>query len=91
MTNKPVSAQDKFMLRLPDGMREAIAERAKENGRSMNSEIIQMIQDCLDGKVAESRPAVFISNELIDKIIGIAESIEEIKDKQNQLDSKKKP
>ncbi|WP_192903155.1 hypothetical protein [Photorhabdus khanii] len=33
-------------------------------------------------------PAVFISNELIDKIIGIAESIEEIKDKQNQLDKK---
>ncbi|MCT8353937.1 Arc family DNA-binding protein [Photorhabdus kayaii] len=49
MTNKPVSAQDKFMLRLPDGMREAIAERAKENGRSMNSEIVQILQDTLYG------------------------------------------
>ncbi|MEQ9721307.1 Arc family DNA-binding protein [Yersinia alsatica] len=43
MLDKPVSAQDKFMLRLPDGMREAIAERAKKNGRSMNSEIVQIL------------------------------------------------
>ncbi|WP_081545959.1 Arc family DNA-binding protein [Chromobacterium haemolyticum] len=31
---------DKFMLRLPDGMREHIAELAKANGRSMNAEIV---------------------------------------------------
>lgn len=31
---------DKFMLRLPEGMRDKIAEAAKANGRSMNSEII---------------------------------------------------
>ncbi|QXF35249.1 DNA-binding protein [Photorhabdus luminescens] len=91
MTNKPVSAQDKFMLRLPDGMREAIAERAKENGRSMNSEIVQMIQDCLDRKSQETQPTVSLSHELMDKIIALAESIEEMKDKQNQLDNKKSP
>ncbi|HBW6271092.1 TPA: Arc family DNA-binding protein, partial [Klebsiella pneumoniae] len=39
---------DKFMLRFPDGMRDAIAERAKRNGRSMNSEIIQIIEDVLE-------------------------------------------
>nr|WP_280516025.1 Arc family DNA-binding protein [Photorhabdus heterorhabditis] len=89
MTNKPVSAQDKFMLRLPDGMREAIAERAKENGRSMNSEIVQIIQDCLDRKSPKTQRTVSLSNELIDKIIALAESIEEMKDKQNQLDNKK--
>ncbi|MDE9483267.1 Arc family DNA-binding protein [Xenorhabdus bovienii] len=48
MTKKLVAAQDKFMLRLPDGMREAIAKRADENGRSMNSEIVQMLQDALN-------------------------------------------
>jgi hypothetical protein len=31
---------DKFMLRLPDGMRERIKASADANGRSMNSEII---------------------------------------------------
>lgn len=35
---------DKFMLRLPDGMRERIAEAAKENNRSMNSEIVARLE-----------------------------------------------
>ena len=36
MSEKPVREYDKFMLRFPDGMRDAIALRAKKNGRSMN-------------------------------------------------------
>ncbi|QIU92156.1 Arc family DNA-binding protein [Yokenella regensburgei] len=47
MTKYPSQLQDKFNLRFPDGMREAIAERAKLNGRSMNSEIIQIIEDAI--------------------------------------------
>lgn len=43
MSEKPVREYDKFMLRFPDGMRDAIAERAKRNGRSMNSEIVQIL------------------------------------------------
>jgi hypothetical protein len=35
---------DRFMLRLPDGMRDQIAESAKENGRSMNAEIVARLQ-----------------------------------------------
>lgn len=34
---------DKFMLRLPPGMRDAIAREAEENGRSMNSEIVDRL------------------------------------------------
>ncbi|ENZ1677153.1 TPA: Arc family DNA-binding protein [Proteus mirabilis] len=48
MAKYPSQLQDKFNLRLPDGMKDIIAERAKANGRSMNSEIIQMLQDVLD-------------------------------------------
>ncbi|WP_208952070.1 Arc family DNA-binding protein [Rahnella sp. ChDrAdgB13] len=47
MSKYPSQMQDKFNLRFPDGMREAIAERAKANGRSMNSEIIEMISNSL--------------------------------------------
>lgn len=56
MTKYPSQLQDKFNLRLPDGMREAIAERAKANGRSMNSEIVQILQETLeaDKVIAES-------------------------------------
>ncbi|NLS03582.1 Arc family DNA-binding protein [Rhizobium sp. P32RR-XVIII] len=31
---------DKFVIRLPDGLREEIKAAAKENGRSMNTEIV---------------------------------------------------
>nr|WP_234276041.1 Arc family DNA-binding protein [Klebsiella aerogenes] len=48
MSKFPSQMQDKFNLRFPEGMRDAIAERAKQNGRSMNSEIIQMIEDQLN-------------------------------------------
>lgn len=55
MTDKPVRDYDKFMLRFPDGMRDAVAERAKANGRSMNSEIIQILEDALSGKARSIR------------------------------------
>lgn len=48
MKKFPSQNQDKFTVRFPDNMRDAIAERAKENGRSMNSEIIQILHDSLD-------------------------------------------
>ena len=68
MTKYPSQLQDKFNLRLPDGMRDAIAERAKRNGRSMNSEIVQILQETLDTDKAisasdlvafDSTPAAF--------------------------------
>lgn len=48
MSDKQVKDYDKFVVRFPEGMREAVAERAKRNGRSMNSEIVQILQDTLD-------------------------------------------
>ncbi|AUZ68244.1 Arc family DNA-binding protein [Escherichia coli] len=36
-----------FGLRMPEELKEKIAERAKANGRSMNAEIVQILQDAL--------------------------------------------
>ncbi|HBC0253459.1 TPA: Arc family DNA-binding protein [Salmonella enterica subsp. enterica serovar Napoli] len=49
MSEKQVRDYDKFMVRFPDGMRDAIAERAKRNGRSMNSEIVHILENALSG------------------------------------------
>lgn len=57
MSEKQVRDYDKFMLRFPDGMRDAIAERARRNGRSMNSEIVQILEDAL------TLPAVKVQSE----------------------------
>ncbi|AJI88303.1 arc-like DNA binding domain protein [Yersinia rochesterensis] len=48
MAEKQVKDYEKFVVRFPDGMRDAIAERAKANGRSMNSEIVQILEDSLE-------------------------------------------
>ncbi len=42
--NFPSRKLDKFILRLPDGMRDAIAASAKANKRSMNAEIVVRLQ-----------------------------------------------
>ena len=53
MSKFPSQEMDRFNVRLPAGMRDAIAERAKANGRSMNSEIVQILQDALEEQEIE--------------------------------------
>lgn len=36
-----------FGLRMPEDLKDAIAKRAADNGRSMNAEIVQILQDAL--------------------------------------------
>lgn len=38
---------DVFTLRMPDGMRDEIAAKAAENGRSANTEIVLRLQESL--------------------------------------------
>jgi hypothetical protein len=45
MTKKPViQPQDKYVLRLPDGLRDRIKAYADKHGRSMNAEIIRVLE-----------------------------------------------
>lgn len=54
---------DKFMLRLPDGMRDRIKEAAEANNRSMNAEIVAR----LEGSFSSSNPELLVT---IDEKIG---------------------
>ncbi|MDE9570982.1 Arc family DNA-binding protein [Xenorhabdus bovienii] len=54
MSKYPSQTQDKFTVRFPDGLRDSIAKRAEENGRSMNSEIVQILQDAVHGGMSLS-------------------------------------
>jgi hypothetical protein len=47
-TRIPSRGSDQFNLRLPEGMRDRIAEVAKANGRSMNSEIVARLESSFD-------------------------------------------
>lgn len=55
---------DKFVVRLPDGMREHIAEVAKQHHRSMNSEIIARLEhSLLDLPILPEQPSRQVLND----------------------------
>lgn len=47
----PSEQADKYLLRLPDGMRERLKEAAKESNRSMNAEIVARLEQSFLTKV----------------------------------------
>lgn len=49
MAESKVQDNDKFLLRLPDGLRDRISDMAAENGRSMNAQILFMIGAQMNG------------------------------------------
>lgn len=70
----PSDLADKFMLRLPMGMRAAIAEEARRNRRSMNAEIIAHLQ----GKFAvpgQGEPALSRTHALLEEQCGLLRDI----------------
>ena len=40
--------QDKFIARLPDGMRDQLKKSAEQNSRSMNAELVEALKAYLD-------------------------------------------
>jgi Arc-like DNA binding domain len=65
MSNKPQrQLEEKFVVRLPDGMREQIANQARGNLRSMNSEIIHRL-----GQTTELEEALDRANKIIDQLL----------------------
>ena len=48
MTKPPSELADKFMLRMPGGLRDQLKRAAHKNGRSMNAEIVARIVDSFE-------------------------------------------
>lgn len=58
---------DKFVVRLPDGMRERVAEVARTNHRSMNSEIIDRLeQSLLNNRLKPAQSESPVQSESVD-------------------------
>ena len=58
---------DKIIVRLPEGMRHALAELAARNGRSMNAEVVAAL-------------AIYFANETKDQLSGVETAIRELTD-----------
>lgn len=63
----PSETQDRFIVRLPDGMRDRIKTKALKNGRSMNSEII----DALEGYFPAPKTMEDFAKELANVMYGL--------------------
>lgn len=78
MTAPTSRDSDKFMLRLPEGMRDEIKEAADRNGRSMNAEIIARLRLALGAGVDasdEDPQVVRLSSELAERIASAAQNM----------------
>ena len=45
---KPIRYMDSILVRMPDGMKDRLAQRARANGRSMNAELVAIISESLE-------------------------------------------
>lgn len=45
----PSDSADRFIVRMPDGLRDRIAHAAKANNRSMNSEVVATLEEKYPG------------------------------------------
>lgn len=64
--------EEKFVVRLPDGMRERIALQARENTRSMNSEIVHRLEASAGLEAALDR-----AHKIIDQLLAAAPANEQ--------------
>lgn len=53
--NKVNESREGVNIRLPEGMREVIQQRAKENQRSMNAEIVFHLQNAIGYKTEKQK------------------------------------
>jgi hypothetical protein len=96
--NFPSRKLDKFILRLPDGMRDAIATFAKANNRTMNAEIVLRLQNSFSSKRpvsgASSGNEADADERLPEGMLDLADYIEDFADrirKQSGQSSEQRP
>lgn len=54
MTNPASKKASPYPLRLDADLKQLTEERAKQNGRSMNAEIIQVLKEVMEGKAEQA-------------------------------------
>ena len=65
----PSRKLDQYIVRFPEGMRDVLKYAAEENGRSMNAEIIQRLQDSLEVEEAGGQQA-YLMGEMTGQVSG---------------------
>jgi len=83
----PSETQERFIVRLPDGMRDRIAEAAKASGRSMNSEIVLRLQRSFETTTSTHEELDVLKA----KILEVIDEVQRIKSLEAELEELKNP
>ncbi len=67
MGRRPSEAQDKFIIRLPDGMREQLKAAAEANDRTMTSEVVARLRASFEKEAPTLGPSP-ASNLFVDRL-----------------------
>jgi hypothetical protein len=70
---------DQFMVRMPPGMRSALAEEAARNGRSMNAEIVSRLAFTFE-EMLSAEGLIALSKRLQANVEGLEELLFDIRD-----------
>ena len=75
MVNRTAQSLDKFIVRLPDGMRDRIGIAARENKRTMNAEIVARLEASFraEGQAVAANDPDFV--QLRDRIESLEEQV----------------
>ncbi|EOB3110388.1 TPA: Arc family DNA-binding protein [Yersinia enterocolitica] len=86
MSKFPSQTQDKFTVRFPEGLRDKIAERAKNNGRSMNTEIIMILEEAINTETVhtDNYPFVIEQENRSEMFSAIVKELNEVKKTLNE-------
>jgi predicted DNA-binding protein len=88
--NQATSAHDldRIIVRLPEGMRERIAERAATNGRSMTAEVVEAIEKHLEGADRMTRVWEFIEKhrENVEALDRVWDAVEDLEHRVEKID-----
>lgn len=73
--------QNRFIVRMPEGMRDRIREVAKANNRSMNAEIISLLEWALDhdDQAATADPSPGVLRDILAEIASLRAELIEVR------------
>lgn len=87
MARKPYPSEqaDRFIIRMPDGLRDRIAQVAKENNRSMNAEIIARLEASFgDAPASQWAPVSEVTQRMVDEIVRRLEASDAIQQRKSR-------
>lgn len=83
----PSRVLEKFVVRLPPGMREQIAQVAEKSGRSMNAEIVHRLRESLDSRDVTTRgSALDAPHSPLPSILAVEQFAKQVADAQRAMD-----